>query len=80
MNHNDNIIQAISDFIFIENRPERADAIIVTGGSFPEAAETAAVLWKNSFAPYILIGGGYSVKRNAFPGPPFQTGCLQQPV
>ncbi len=69
MNHNDNIIQAISDFIFIENRPERADAIIVTGGSFPEAAETAAVLWKNSFAPYILIGGGYSVKRNAFPGP-----------
>ena len=48
MHHNETILQAISDFIFIENRPERADAIIVTGGSFPEAAETAAVLWKRS--------------------------------
>ncbi|BCN30827.1 YdcF family protein [Anaeromicropila herbilytica] len=64
-----NIIKDIGDFIFIENKPENADAIMVVGGSFPELSEIAADLWKNNYAPYIFIGGGVSVKTGIFPGP-----------
>lgn len=66
MNH---IIKDISEFIFIENKPEKADVIIVAGGSFPEPAEIAADLWKAKYAPKIFIGGGVSVKLGKFPGP-----------
>ena len=50
------IIQDISDFIFVENKPEKADIIFVAGGSFPEPAEIAADLWKEKYAPKIFIG------------------------
>ena len=43
MNRN---IKAITDFIFVEDEPQRSDVIMVVGGSHPEAAETAAELWK----------------------------------
>ena len=63
------IIKAISDFIFVEALPEKSDAIMITGGSYPEAAEMAADLWKGSYAPVIFIGGGVSIKTGRFPGP-----------
>ncbi|WP_426347901.1 YdcF family protein [Alloiococcus sp. CFN-8] len=59
----------ISDFIFVEDIPQKADAIMITGGSYPEAAEMAADLWKSSYAPVIFIGGGVSIKTGRFPGP-----------
>ncbi len=62
-------IKSITDFIFVSDEPQRADAIMVVGGSFPEAAELAADLWKKSYAPYIFIGGGVSIKTGKFPGP-----------
>ena len=37
------ILKDIGDFIFVEDAPEQADAIMVVGGSYPEAAEMAAV-------------------------------------
>lgn len=63
------ITKDISDFIFVEDKPEKADAIMVVGGSFPESGELASYLWKNEYAPYIFIGGGVSIKTGKFPGP-----------
>lgn len=63
------ILEDITNFIFVEDDPEKADLIMVPGGSFPELAERAAELWKISFAPFILIGGGVSIKTGTFPGP-----------
>ncbi|WP_313131723.1 YdcF family protein [Anaerocolumna sp.] len=62
-------IKAIGDFIFVEHIPEKADAIMVVGGSHPELGEKAAELWKDGYAPYIFIGGGVSIKSGVFPGP-----------
>lgn len=63
------IIRDITSFVFVEDQPELADAIMVVGGSYPEAAEAAADLWKQGYAPYVLIGGGVSIKTGKFPGP-----------
>lgn len=65
MNRN---IKAITDFIFAEDEPQKSDVIMVVGGSYPEAAETAADLWKKGYAPKIMIGGGVSIKTGKFPG------------
>lgn len=61
-------INDISDFLFVEDKPQKSDAIMVVGGSFPEAAEIAADLWKKGYAPYIFTGGGTSIKTGIFPG------------
>ncbi len=63
------IIKAIGDFIFIEDKPQEADAIMIVGCSFPEPGEIAAELWKKKYASYIFIGGGVSIKSGMFPGP-----------
>ena len=65
----DGIINDIGDFIFIEDTPEIADAIMVVGGSYPELAEIAADLWNQKYAARILIGGGVSMKTGKFSGP-----------
>ncbi len=61
-------IRVLTDFIFVEYIPQKSDAIMVVGGSYPEAAEIASDLWKNGYADKILIGGGISIKRDKFPG------------
>jgi len=63
------IIEDIGAFIFVEDTPEKADAVMVVGGSDPEPAEIAADLWKRGYAPRIFIGGGVSIKTGIFPGP-----------
>lgn len=65
MNRN---IKAITDFIFVEDYPQKSDVIMVVGGSYPEAAEIAADLWKQGYADKIIIGGGVSIKTGNFPG------------
>lgn len=59
----------IGDFIFVENEMEKSDAIMIAGGSYPELGERAAELWKQQYAPIILISGGVSIKTGKFPGP-----------
>lgn len=49
---------AITEFIFLEDIPEKADIILVAGGRHPGLAEKAAELYLGGFAPYILISGG----------------------
>lgn len=52
----------ITDFIFMENKPEKADAIFIPGGVSCELPELAAELWKNGYAPILVPSGKYSIK------------------
>ena len=60
-------IDDITNFIFLESNPEKADIIFIPGGSYAEIAENAASLWGNEYAPLILPSGKYSIKRGFFP-------------
>ena len=62
------IIKAITDFIFIEDIPQKSDIILMPGGSHPELGEKAAELWHGGFAPIVFVSGGVSVKTGKFPG------------
>ena len=62
-------INDISEFIFIENKPEKADIIFIPGGSYAEVAEKAAKLWKGGYAPLILPSGRYGKVKGYFSGP-----------
>jgi uncharacterized SAM-binding protein YcdF (DUF218 family) len=61
-------IEGITSFIFLEDEPQNADIIFIPGGSWPELAERAAILWNEGYAPFILPSGKYSSKRGFFPG------------
>ena len=60
--------QAITDFIFVSDAPEKADIIMIPGGFFPEAAEYAASLFRSGYAPLVLPSGKYSKLTGYFPG------------
>ena len=62
-------IDDITNFIFLESNPEKADIIFIPGGSHAEIAENAAFLWGKEYAPLILPSGKYSIKRGYFPTP-----------
>jgi uncharacterized SAM-binding protein YcdF (DUF218 family) len=63
------IINDISNFIFVQDEPQKADIIFIPGGSYPEIAEEAAKLWREGYSNIILTSGKYGVKRGYFPGP-----------
>lgn len=62
------IISDITDYIFVSDGPEKADAIFLPGGSFPEQPEYAAGLYQEGFAKWLIPSGGISVKRDRWPG------------
>ncbi len=62
------IISDISNYIFIEDKPCRVDAIFLPGGSHPEQPEYAAELYKQGLAKYIIPSGLVSIKRDKWPG------------
>lgn len=70
MNHpmNNRIIVDISNFIFVSDEPQKADAIFLPGGSHPEQPEYAAKLYNKGLAEYVIPAGGVSVKRDKWPG------------
>jgi uncharacterized SAM-binding protein YcdF (DUF218 family) len=53
--------QGITDFIFVEDTPQKADIIFVPGGNYPEAAQHAAELYQQGLAPYVMPSGKYSI-------------------
>lgn len=57
-----------TDYIFVQNEPEKSDIIFVPGNSFPHMAEQASLLWKEGFAPYILVSGHHAVGQQDFQG------------
>ena len=66
MNHR--IITDITNFIFVSDEPEKADAIFLPGGSFPEQPEYASELYCQGYAKWLIPSGGISVKRDKWPG------------
>lgn len=62
------IIKEISDFIFVEDMPQKADAILIPGGAYPELAECAADLYRDGYAPWIVPTGAYAVTEGKFMG------------
>lgn len=53
-------IQDITDFIFVEEQPQKADVIFVPGGDQGSLAVTAARLYQEGYAPLILPSGRFS--------------------
>lgn len=64
-----NFISEITEYIFVEDKPERADIIFVPGGLWPEPMEKAAELYKDGYAEIVLPSGKYSMKFNKFTKP-----------
>lgn len=62
------IIDDITNFIFVEDKPRECDIIFLPGGSDPAVPEKAAELFKSGFAPFLLPSGGVSVKSGKFNG------------
>ena len=46
------------DYMKLVHRPERADAVLTLGSFDPEAATRAAELWREQWAPLIIMSGG----------------------
>ena len=65
---NNRIITDITNFIFIEDKPQKVDAIFLPGGSHPEQPECAAELYRKGYAKWLIPSGGVSVKRDKWPG------------
>ncbi|MBD5080866.1 MAG: YdcF family protein [Ruminococcaceae bacterium] len=65
---NNKIIDDITDYIFVTDKPEKSDIIFLPGGSFPSQGEYAAELYREGYASLIMPSGGLSVKREAWPG------------
>lgn len=62
------VIQDITNFIFLEDSPQPADVIFIPGSTAPEPMERAAALWKEGYAPLMIPSGRYSVRFSSFPG------------
>lgn len=58
----------LTDFIFVEDIPKKADIIFVPGGGYGEIAENAAALYHEGYAPFILVSGKYSITDGRFTG------------
>lgn len=65
---NNRIINDITNFIFIEDKPQKVDAIFLPGGSHPEQPEYAVELYRKGYAKWLVPSGGISVKRDKWPG------------
>lgn len=61
-------LRDITEFIFLEDLPEKADLIIVPGNTWPQPARRAAALYREGMAPYIVVSGRYSKGQQTFAG------------
>lgn len=59
---------SVTEFIFIENKPQKSDAIFIVGSNYPEPAENAAKLMQDGYAKLVVPSGKYSKKLGCFPG------------
>ena len=59
-------VQAVTDFIFVEDQPEKADVIFIPGSRKVAHAIRAAELYKAGYAPYVLPSGRYTISRGYF--------------
>lgn len=61
-------LDQISDFIFVEDEPKKADVIFVPGNGYPQMAERAAELYREGYAQYVLPSGRFSTVTGVFSG------------
>ena len=63
---NQRAIRDISEFIFMKDAPQTSDIIFIPGTSQSAVTETAARLYREGYAKYVLPSGMYSGKRGKF--------------
>lgn len=63
-------VRAVTDFIFVEDAPQKSDVIFIPGASHPEHALRAAELYHQGMADYVLPSGRYSTLLGHFKGVP----------
>ena len=61
--------ESITEFVFVKDEPEKADVIFIPGGHTGVHAMTAARLWREGFAPYVLPSGRFSKAIGHYVGP-----------
>ncbi len=54
----DKSYKAITDFIFLEDQPQKADIILIPGGSKPQLMERACSLFFDGYSSLLLPSGG----------------------
>ena len=63
-------IRAVTDFVFVEDQPEKADVILIPGSRKTEHAIRAAELYRAGYAPWVLPSGRYAMRYGCFRGVP----------
>ena len=63
---NQRVIRDISEFIFMNDAPQKSDVILIPGTSQSAVSEKAAQLYCAGWAKYVLPSGMYSGKRGKF--------------
>lgn len=63
---NERAIRDITEFIFMEDQPEKCDVILIPGAAKSLTTERAAELYHAGYAPYVLPSGRYSYKLGRF--------------
>ncbi len=59
-------IQDITNFIFMDDAPQKSDIILIPGTSHAQITERAAELYHQGYAPYILPSGKFSSSLGRF--------------
>lgn len=58
----------LTEFIFVEDIPEKSDAIFIPGSGYGEIAVHAAKLYREGLAPLLVPSGKYSIVTGRFGG------------
>ncbi len=61
-------IQAVTDFLFLHDKPEAADVILIPGSRHTGHTRRAAELFGQGFAPLVLPSGRFPLSSGAFAG------------
>lgn len=59
-------IQAVTEFVFVEDAPQRADVILIPGSRKIHHVLRAAELYRAGYAPWVLPSGRYGVQLGEF--------------
>ena len=62
----DRFIRAVTEFIFVQDVPEKADVILIPGSRKVQHTLLAAELYRAGYAPWVLPSGKYGVALGSF--------------
>lgn len=61
-------VQAVTDFLFLRNAPEKADVIFIPGSRHTGHTLRAATLYQEGYAPFVLPSGLHGYAQSQFCG------------